>query len=183
MWHSVCSPAGGGAQLKLSLIVPTLFAGSIASVMLGCSAQSDDGDTEQAASALKGLPEQIRLKGTGLCIDRAYGGVEPTTEVILYACHGNDNQRWSRQFGSLLFVTHFATYMNDIPFRCLTANAPSQPVSIMPCQTFATQWRYSKGETLTAGGKCLAARSATSAARVVWNDCDGSALQEWEFLG
>jgi hypothetical protein len=150
--------------------------------MLGCSAQSDDADTEQgAASALKGRPEQIRLKGTGLCVDRAYGGVDPTTEILLYPCHGNANQRWSRRFGSIVFDTYVASFMTEIPTRCLTAITPSQPVSIQPCQALSTKWTYKDG-TLNAGGKCLAVRSATSSARVVWNDCNGTALQKWEFL-
>jgi hypothetical protein len=117
--------------------------------------------------------------GSGRCVDVPNASTTNGTQVQLWDCSGNSNQRWTYTSGKQLMV-----YGN----KCLDANgqgtADGTAVIIWDCNGQANQqWNVNSNGTVTGvqSGKCVDANGAGTANGtkiIIWS-CNGGSNQQW----
>ena len=120
---------------------------------------------------------------SGRCVDVPGASHEPGTVLIIWDCHGNDNQRWTLPaVGS----TGTVRVYGDL---CMDAGGGTNGVqtTIQPCTGVASQrWTATAaGELRAHTGSCLDVYGAVVAngSAVATSDCHGGANQRWEVSG
>ena len=122
---------------------------------------------------------EIVGSGSGRCIDVPNSSTTNGTQVQLWDCSGNTNQRWTYTSSKQLMV-----YGN----KCLDANgqgtADGTAVIIWDCNGQANQqWNVNSNGTITGvqSGKCVDANGAGTANGtkiIIWT-CNGGSNQQW----
>jgi glucose/arabinose dehydrogenase len=120
---------------------------------------------------------------SGRCVDVPGASHEPATSLIIWDCHGQDNQRWT------LPAVGGSGAVRVYGDMCMDAGvaANGTRVRIQPCTGAAAQrWAATAaGELRAHSGRCLDAegmRIENGAEVQVW-DCHGGANQRWEVPG
>jgi len=122
---------------------------------------------------------EIVGSGSGRCVDVPNSSTTNGTQVQLWDCSGNTNQRWTYTSSKQLMV-----YGN----KCLDANgqgtADGTAVIIWDCNGQANQqWNVNSNGTITGvqSGKCVDANGAATANGtkiIIWT-CNGGSNQQW----
>lgn len=104
--------------------------------------------------------------------------------VQIWACHGNDNQKWR------VPATGVTGVVRAPDGRCLEASGAGNdgdPINTSPCNGAANQkWTYaSTGDLRGINGKCVDVGGANTAngTRLVLYTCHGGGNQNWGFAG
>jgi lysophospholipase L1-like esterase len=127
-----------------------------------------------------GTPVRYTLGATGRCLDVYGANPAPLTKTIIWPCHSDTNQQWTRTAAGELQV--FGSSCLDVLHA---STAAGSEVGIYPCHGRDNQlWSYrSDGTLYNAGsGRCLAVANGSTAAGtgMVLADCDASsASQRW----
>jgi non-reducing end alpha-L-arabinofuranosidase len=126
-----------------------------------------------------GTGQEIVGAGSGRCIDVPNSSTSNGTQVQIWDCNGNGNQRFTYTSGKQLMV-----YGN----KCLDANgqgtADGTTVIIWDCNGQSNQqWNVNSNGTITGvqSGKCLDANGAGTAngTKVIIWSCNGQSNQQW----
>jgi endo-1,4-beta-xylanase len=135
--------------------------------------------TPPTTSGGGGSAGPLRGVGSGRCVDVPNSSTTNGTQVQLYDCNGNSNQRFTYTSSKQLMV-----YGN----KCLDANAQGTAdgtaVIIWDCNGQANQqWNLNSNGTITGvqSGKCLDANGAGTANGtkiIIWS-CNGQSNQQW----
>ena len=121
----------------------------------------------------------LRGVGSGRCIDVPNSSTTNGTQVQLWDCSGNSNQRWTYTSSKQLMV-----YGN----KCLDANGQGTTngtaVIIWDCNGQSNQqWNLNSNGTITGGqsGLCLDANGAATAngTKIILWSCNGGTNQQW----
>ena len=121
----------------------------------------------------------LRGVGSGRCVDVPNASTTNGTQLQLWDCSGNNNQRWTYTSSKQLMV-----YGN----KCLDASgqgtADGTAVIIWDCNGQANQqWNVNSNGTITGAqsGKCIDANGAGTANGtkiIIWS-CNGQSNQQW----
>ncbi|GAB7190015.1 PQQ-dependent sugar dehydrogenase [Kineococcus sp. NUM-3379] len=130
------------------------------------------------AAAATGTP--VVGVASGRCLDVARGSTAPRAAVIVYRCHGGDNQAWTLTTAGELRV-HPAPLCLDVTGAATTSPAA---VQTYPCHGGANQrWRVGADESIRGAGSglCLDVAGGGTADRtpVLVATCTGSVSQRW----
>lgn len=163
---------GGGSNAGLAIAAVAAIAGF---ALLANQNRKNDNQGSNAPARVGG---QFRGVG-GLCldVDKANGRIQPGSVVQIWACNGQDNQRFTWGRNGEIFVGNMCLAIenanpNDggrmIAWQC--SSAPNQ------------RWR-ARGRDIVSdlNGKCLAVweGQARNGQRVVTWGCNGSTNQNW----
>ena len=124
---------------------------------------------------------------SGRCMDVLNVSHENGAQVMLYDCHGGENQQWTAP--AVGVTSEIRVYGN----MCLdavvgaSAGTDGDAIIIYTCHGGANQkWtRTAAGDIRGINGKCVEAQSkqvANGTPLVLWS-CDGNASQRWTFQG
>ena len=115
---------------------------------------------------------------SGRCVDVMGGKTDPGTPVVLFDCHGKDNQRWN------LAADGTVRGLAGMCLDTLGGETSGTPVGIVACNGRKNQWwmLHADGSLRGAGGQCLEAEGPSTAnmTRLVVSDCRGDANQRWQ---
>jgi hypothetical protein len=124
---------------------------------------------------------QLASRASGKCLDVVGASRSPGADVIVWSCHGDENQRWTLpEPGATGEVRVFGTL-------CLDAaggtGANGDPIITWSCHGGANQrWtRTAAGELRGVSDRCVdvvGARTDDGAALILW-DCHGGSNQQW----
>ena len=124
----------------------------------------------------------LHAVGANQCLDDPNGTTTGGTQMQIWGCNGQANQKWTRTSSNQLTVTNNGTT------DCLDANgagtAQGTKVIIWPCSGGANQqWQFNANGTITGvqSGLCLdvTGGSTTAGALVeIWG-CNGGTNQQW----
>jgi Ricin-type beta-trefoil lectin domain len=134
-----------------------------------------------SSSPPSGGQQNVEIVGgaSGRCIDVPNSSTSNGTQVQLWDCGGNSNQRWTYTANKQLMV-----YGN----KCLDANAQGTAdgttVIIWDCNGQANQqWNVNSNGTITGvqSGKCVDANGAATAngTKIILWSCNGQSNQQW----
>jgi endo-1,4-beta-xylanase len=126
-----------------------------------------------------GSGQEIVGSGSGRCLDVPNASTSNGTQLQLWDCSGNSNQRWTYTSSKQLMV-----YGN----KCLDANGQGTSngttVIIWDCNGQANQqWNVNSNGTITGvqSGLCIDANGAGTAngTKIILWSCNGQANQQW----
>lgn len=126
-----------------------------------------------------GSPAALVNPNSGRCLDVSGASTSAGAFTIIWDCHGNVNQQWTRTAAGELRV--YGASCLDV-YGGGTANGTN--VIIWPCHGGANQkWTFRLNGTVlaNAAGKCLnlAGGAETNGTRVQVYDCNATAAQQW----
>jgi Ricin-type beta-trefoil lectin domain len=139
------------------------------------------GSTPPSSSPPSGGQQNVEIVGaaSGRCVDVPSASTSNGTQLQLWDCNGNSNQRWTYTASKQLMV-----YGN----KCLDANnqgtADGTAVIIWDCNGQANQqWNLNANGTITGvqSGKCVDANGAATAngTKIILWSCNGQSNQQW----
>jgi lysophospholipase L1-like esterase len=126
-----------------------------------------------------GTPVGLVNTNSGRCLDVTGAGTAGGTRTIVWDCHGQANQQWTRTAAGELRV--YGTSCLDVS-GAGTANGTA--VIIWPCHGGANQrWTFRPDGSIRAAGagRCLDVTSSgtANATPVQIYDCNGTSAQQW----
>jgi lysophospholipase L1-like esterase len=126
-----------------------------------------------------GTPVGLVNANSGRCLDVTGGSTAAGTRTIIWDCHGQANQQWTRTAAGELRV--YGTSCLDV-FGAGTANGTG--VIIWPCHGGANQrWVFRPDGSVRAAGanRCLdvSGSGTADATPVQIYDCNGTSAQQW----
>jgi poly(3-hydroxybutyrate) depolymerase len=144
-------------------------------------ASAPPGSAPASSPPPSGGQQNVEIVGaaSGRCVDVPNASTSNGTQLQLWDCSGNSNQRWTYTSGRQLMV-----YGN----KCLDANAQGTSdgtaVIIWDCNGQANQqWTVNSNGTITGvqSGKCLDANGAgtANATKIIIWSCNGGSNQRW----
>ena len=138
-----------------------------------------------------GANNTIKLYGTNFCLDAVKYG-DDAGKLILWDCHGEDNQRWTEQGKYAAFSPKEQPIRNKYYHECLDVDKGSNnnetPINTYKCHGGDNQkWTYDDKRRLVAkhSGKCLdipgPGAKQPKGTRVRQWDCNDGANQKWTY--
>jgi hypothetical protein len=126
-----------------------------------------------------GTPVSLVNVNSGRCLDVSGAGTAAGTATIIWDCHGQANQQWTRTATGEIRV--YGTSCLDV-HGAGTANGTS--VIIWPCHGGANQqWTFRPDGSIRAvgSGRCLDVTGAATAnaTQIEIYDCNGTSAQQW----